>query len=130
MTPTSIYALVIKGTVDIQGMVALSGNKDLSAVYVAWMCASPNNNPMLTDQKDYNGVGGHLFAIAVDRSYQLGYDGAITGNAADRELVDHYCDAFGADYIGMLHEFQIGISGNAAIKIKEGYSYEWTDEEI
>ena len=61
-----IYALVVKGTVDIQGMVALSRNDDYQAVYVAWTCAAPLNNKMVCDSPKYSGVGGHLFAIAAD----------------------------------------------------------------
>lgn len=49
-----VYALVVKGTVDIQGLVALSRNNDFHAVYVAWMCTAPQNNKML-----------HPFQIAI-----------------------------------------------------------------
>ena len=50
--------------VDIQGLVALSRNDDFQAVYIAWMCTSPQNNKVLCDNPKYSGVGGHLFAIA------------------------------------------------------------------
>jgi len=125
-----IYALVIKGTVDIQGLVALQGVKDYGAVYVTWMCTAPHNNPMIVEKEKYIGVGGHLFAIAVDRSEQMGYEGAVTGNAADKELVYHYCEAFGSIHLGLIHPYQIFIDEENAVKIKEVYDYEWTDDEL
>lgn len=45
-----IYALVLKGTNDIQGMVALSGSDDFKAVHIAWMCAAPHNNPEIAEK--------------------------------------------------------------------------------
>ena len=125
-----IYALVVKGTVDIQGMVALSRNDDYQAVYVAWTCAAPLTNKMVCDSPKYSGVGGHLFAIAADKSVEYGYDGVIVGNAANRELVNHYCRVFKAEHIAMLHPYQIAIYEKEAAEIRRVYDYEWTDEEI
>ncbi len=125
-----IYALVLKGTVDIQGLIALQNMDDYGASYVTWMCAAPHNNPMIAESKKYIGVGGHLFAIAVDCSLKHGYGGAITGNAANKELLDHYCSIFDADHLGLLHPFQFFIDEKNAQKIKEVYDYEWTDDEL
>lgn len=125
-----VYALVIKGTVDIQGLVALQSMDEYGAVYITWMCAAPHNNPMITDKKKYIGVGGHLFAIAVDCSIRTGYGGAVTGNAADLELVKHYCETFEAMHLGILHPYQFFIDEKNASKIKEVYDYEWTDDEL
>ena len=41
-----VYALVIKGTVNIQGLIALAGSEDMQAVHIAWMVAAPDNNPV------------------------------------------------------------------------------------
>ena len=125
-----IYALVLKGTVDIQGLVALQPLEEYEAVYVTWMCTAPQNNPIITENQKYAGVGGHLFAIAAERSISLGFGGAITGNAANMELVEHYCSVFGAIHIGILHPFQFFIDENNAKQIKEAYDYEWTDDEL
>jgi hypothetical protein len=125
-----IYALVVKGTVDIQGLVALSRNDDFQAVYVAWMCSAPQNNKMLCENPKYAGVGGHLFAIAADKSVEYGYEGVIVGYAADMSLVKHYCETFHAEHIAMLHPFQIAIYENESAEIRRVYDYEWTDEEI
>ena len=42
-----IFALVIKGTMDIQGLVAMKDNKDAGCAYVDWICANPESNPLL-----------------------------------------------------------------------------------
>lgn len=42
-----IYALVLKGTVDVQGLIAMQPLHEYEAVYVTWMCAAPHNNPIL-----------------------------------------------------------------------------------
>lgn len=125
-----IYALVLKGSVDIQGLVALSGSDDYEGVYAAWMCAASQNNKDFMDTPKYLGVGRHLFAIAAQRSDELGYDGFITGFAANMELVVHYKKAFDAEHIGMLHPYQIIIGEEAAHHIREVYDYEWTDDEL
>ena len=45
------------------------------------------------------------------------------------ELVKHYEEAFGAVHIGILHEYQIAIDGEASRKLLEVYSYEWNGNE-
>ncbi len=47
-----IYALVIKGTVDIQGMLAIRNDPDMKAAFIAWMVAAPQNNPQIVEQKN------------------------------------------------------------------------------
>ena len=125
-----IYALVLSGTVDIQGLVALHASENEKAVFVSWMCAAPDNNKLLVETPRYTGVGGHLFAIAADKSASYGFGGAITGYAANATLVEHYCNVFGAVLIGILHPYQIFIDEANASKIMEVYTYEATDEEL
>lgn len=99
-----IYALVVEGTVDIQGLVALKPVKDFGAVLVSWMVSAPHNNKqLLEDEKPkYLGVG----------------------------VVKHYCDVFDADFLGILHPYQIMIGEEASARIMEVYDYEWTDDEL
>ena len=125
-----IYALVIKGTVDIQGLVAIKNDQEMGALYVAWMVAAPFNNPQIVDQKRYLGVGGHLFAIAATKSEEYGYDCEMMGFAANSQLEEHYVNSFGAIRIHMLHPYQILIPAESGHQIKEVYTYEWTDEEL
>ena len=127
-----IYAIVLKGSVDIQGLVALRPDSNMQAIFITWMVAAPVNNPELLNGKNkkYNGVGGHLFAVAVKKSIDYGYGGAITGFAANKELMNHYCKTFHADAICMLHPYQIFISEDNGLTIQEVYSYEWTEDII
>ena len=82
--------------------------------------------PCLVD----NRTGGHLFAIAARRSCDYGFGGAISGFAANKDLMIHYINAFDAEPICMLHEYQIFIPEESGKKIQEVYSYEWTDDII
>lgn len=124
-----IYALVVKGTYDIQGLVAVSENNP-DALYVSWMCTAPQNNPLIVDSKRFNGVGGHLFAIAVQQSIIRGYDGAIYGFAANKGLLSHYQKVFNAEWIGILHPYQFIIDGQNAKNIQEVYTYDFNSEEL
>lgn len=125
-----IYALVVKGTVDIQGLVAIERDDDSRAIYVSWMVAAPQNNKMLTENIKNLGVGGHLFAIAADKSVEYGYDGFLYGFAANKELLEHYMESFKADFIGMRHPYQFMIDDIGAKEIREVYDYEWTDAKL
>lgn len=125
-----VYALVLKGTVDIQGLIALKNNSEFSAVYVSWAVASPQNNPELSVRKKYDGVGGHLLAIAIDKSEQFGFGGDVTGFCRTEEILQHFVREHGAIPLRMLHEYQIGIFDDAAKRIREVYDYEWTEEEL
>lgn len=66
LTENEVYAIVLKGTVSIQGLVAIRPDEAMKAVFVSWMVAAPQNNPEKLNGKNkkYNGIGGHLFAVA------------------------------------------------------------------
>lgn len=125
-----VYALVVEGSVDIQGLVALHKDDHAKAVYVTWMCSSPENNPKINEVVKYKGVGGHLFAIAANKSFKWGFDGIMYGFAADEALLKHYMEVFGAEFIGIQHPFHFMIDEEKAKKITEVYTYEWTDDKI
>lgn len=125
-----IFALVIKGTVSIQGMIAIRPDDMMQSLFVTWMVAAPENNPERCKTKRYNGIGGHLFAIAAQKSEEYGFDCAVSGFAANKNLMNHYCKTFNAEAICMLHPYQIFIPEESGKKIKEVYSYEWTDDVI
>lgn len=125
-----IYALVIEGTTDIQGLVALKPVEDFQAVYVSWMCTAPENNKLIVNVPKYIGVGGHLFAIATQKSNDYNYGGAITGFAANKELLKHYCQCFNAEPLCLLHQYQFFIDEANATKIRKEYTYAWTDDEL
>lgn len=130
LNSNEVYALVLEGTVDIQGLISLSVDKDSKAVYIDWMCTNPLNNKLLTETPAYYGIGGHLFAIASQRSMEEGFDGVMTGYAANQELLEHYCSVFHAEFLGILHPYQFIIDDVESAKIREVYDYAWTDEII
>ena len=99
---TEIYALVITGTVDIQGFIALTDDEQSNAVYINWACTSPANNVWRNGSKQYEGVGGHLFAIAMQVSVQRGHGGCVHAIAMDKDILQHYVEAFGAIVIGIM----------------------------
>ena len=74
-----VYALVIKGTVSIQGLIAVRKDSTMKSAFITWMVAAPNN-------------------------------------------------IFNAEPICMLHEYQIFIPEIEGQRIKEVYTYDWTDE--
>ena len=125
-----VYALVLKGTVSIQGLVAVRIDDVMKASFVTWMVAAPANNPIVSASKRYDGVGGHLFAVAAQRSEESGYGCAVSGFAANRQLMEHYCERFGAEALCILHPYQIFIPESAGRKIREVYSYEQRYEGI
>ncbi|MBQ2229536.1 MAG: hypothetical protein II652_06985 [Bacteroidales bacterium] len=127
---TKIFALVVKGSVDIQGLVAVRIEEDNKAVYVQWMCTAPWNNPELTETPKYSGVGGHLFAIAGQESVKAGFEGDIYGFATNEKVLNHYIDKLSAVYIGILHPFQFVVYSDAMSNIISTYTYDDTEDEI
>lgn len=51
-----IYALVVKGTVDIQGLVALQRDPDAKAVYIQWMCTATKRKQKHLVTKEWAGI--------------------------------------------------------------------------
>ena len=125
-----VYALVLEGTVDIQGLVALNRNDELKAMYIAWMCTAPQNNPKMNDSPKYAGVGGHLFAIAGSESMKAGYGGAIYGYAANQQVLEHYMEKMHATHVGVLHPYQFCVFENEMQEIIKTYTYAYSGEEI
>ena len=109
ITENEIYALVVEGSVDIQGLVAVAPDKNTNALYITWMCASPDNNKLLSEDVKYFGVGGHLFAIAAQKSLEYGFGGFMYGFAANQNLLQHYVEVFNGEIIAMLHPYQFAI---------------------
>lgn len=110
----NIYKLQIKGDSEIQGLVALTKFDRDKAIYVNIAESAPHN---LGDNKKYNGVGGHLFAIAAQTSKDLGYGGFVFMDAKNVELVKHYRDTLGAKFLGIPHQYRMFIDEDAAEKL-------------
>ena len=120
-----VYELALKDTKEIQGLVAVKNDVNSRAAFLHWACTAPQNNKHDFGKQKYSGVGGHLFAIAADKSVQWGYEGAMHGFALNKELLEHYMETFNAEFLGMLHDYQFFINEINAKKLLEVYNYEW-----
>ncbi len=124
-TKVEVYALALKENAEIQGLVALENNPDAGGVYIFWACSAPRNNKYAFGTQKYAGVGGHLFAIAVDMSYKWGYDGSVYGFALNKDLLKHYIEVLGCSFVGILHPYHFMLDFSAAKNLLEVYTYEW-----
>ncbi len=95
-----VYALVIKGTMDIQGLIAIENDTDACAVHIHWACVSPDNNVWEYGKKKYIGVGGHLFAIAGNKSKEYGYDGFVYAEAMDEANMSRITEEYNYEDFG------------------------------
>ena len=62
---TEVYALVLKGTNDIQGMIAVEYNDEFQAVHVVWGCVAPKNNVWEYGKKKFSGDGNYRYYTIV-----------------------------------------------------------------
>lgn len=115
---SKIYKLIAENSDEIQGLIALTDFKRNNAVYVNLAESAPHN---IGKQKIYNGVGGHLFAIAVKKSVDLGYGGYIFMDAKNAELVEHYKQTLGALLLGRPHPYRMIIDEENAVKLLNTY---------
>ena len=114
-----IFRLTLKDDDEIQGLVAISDFPKDSAMYVNIVESAPHN---IGANKRFEGVGGHLFAIAVQESMNQGYGGFIFMDAKNEELVRHYQNALGATFLGMPHPYRMFIDENNAQKLLKIYT--------
>jgi len=73
----------------------------------------------------FNGVGGHLFAIAIKLSNAMGFNGYIFFETKNTNLAEHYSEKFGANLIPTrIHEYRMEINEVNAQKLLESYKVE------
>ena len=125
-----IYALYLKNDSTVQGLVALKPMPEFKSVYITWMVAAPHNNPEKTDNPKFKGVGGHFFALAIQRSLECGFGGHVYGYAKDYETEQKFISCHGAIHIGAFHPYHMEISGQAARRIWEEYTYDFFKENV
>lgn len=99
----SVFALKAVGDDRIQGMISLMNDNKNFAVNIGIVEAAPHNNihnpNNISGQKEYDGVGGHLFAEAARQSINAGYSGFVFFDAKT-DLIEHYKERIGAIQIG------------------------------
>ena len=116
----NIYKLQLVDDDVIQGLVATEFFR--GAVYVSLVESAPHNQP---PNKQYEGVGGHLFAIAIKLSMAVDCGGYVFFDAKNPELVEHYTEKFGANLLGArIHEYRMEIDVDAAQTLIEKYTLE------
>ena len=116
---STVYKLTTTDSDVIQGLIAVEDYPRDKAVYVHIAESAPHN---LGKNKEFYGVGGHLFAIAAQHSKDLGYGGFLFMDAKNKELVKHYSKTLGAELLGMPHPYRMFIDERAAEKLLEIYS--------
>lgn len=117
-----VQAVKLKGSEEIEGLIALKSDDTAKAIYVDWIVSAPHNNPAHGNKK-YIGVGGHLFAIAAEEALQK-FNGNMYAFAANKELVNYYTKELFAEYIGILHDFHIVWDAEGCKNLLEAYNYE------
>jgi len=116
-----IYKVTIKGDSEIQGLIAIKDLPEDNAVYIHIGEAAPHNR--LASRK-YEGVGGHLTAIAIQRSLELGHDGFVYFDVKNPKLVSYYSEKFGAKPIGSVGTYRMYVNEAAAEKLVKEYTLE------
>lgn len=116
---TEIYKLVVNGSNQTEGLVAITDFQRDNAIYVNLAESAPHNKGK---EKKYEGVGGHLFAIAAEISLKKGYGGFLFLDAKNMALVEHYQNTLGAIRIGGVHPYRMLVDESAAQKLLEIYS--------
>lgn len=114
-----IYKLTIDGQDSIEGLIALQYLERDRAVYVHIAESAPHNRGA---DKRYIGVGGHLFAIAAQKSLDAGFGGFFFMDAKNLDLVHHYQKTLGAVWLGMPHEYRMLVEEDAAERLLDIYT--------
>ena len=80
------YALCLKDRDEFQGLITFEVKPKDSSVEVITIETAPHN---YGKEGVYDGVGGHLLAIAIKKSYELGFEGHIYFTAKTN-LINYY----------------------------------------
>lgn len=87
-----IYALTLEDDKVIQGLISAKLDKKSKFIYVPIVEAAPHN---VGSKGKFEGVGGHLFAIACERSFDEGFEGFVSFKPKS-SLKEHYIKTLGA----------------------------------
>jgi len=109
-----VYELLLKGTDERQGLIALKHIRDQLYTHVDIVESAPANRG---NTGLYQGVGAHLFAIACKLSWEVGNEGFVQFKAKTN-LVEHYQKTLNAQNIDAQNMF---IDSNAALNLIKKY---------
>lgn len=119
-----VLGVYLSNDTEPQGLIAIRKEKD--GIYLSYASTAPHNNKQLNKgNQRYAGVGGHLFAAAIEESLKAGNaTGCVYGYAVNEDVLKHYINTFGAVHLPIVHEYQFIIDGEAAQKMLEKYNFE------
>ena len=109
-----IYELLIKGSEERQGLIALKHIRDQLYTHVDVVESAPQNRGK---KGKYQGVGAHLFAIACKLSWDVGNEGFVQFKAKT-DLVEHYRETLKAKNIDAQNMY---IDSYAAVNLIKKY---------
>ena len=109
-----IYELLIKGSDECQGLIALKHIRDQLYTHVDVVESAPQNRGK---NGKYQGVGAHLFAIACKLSWDVGNEGFVQFKAKT-DLVEHYRETLNAKNIDAQNMY---IDSHAALNLIKTY---------
>lgn len=91
----TVKALKLSNSKQIEGLIAYKAVPTSCTVLVDIVESAPHN---IGSNGKYDGVGGHLFAIAIDESFKQGFEGHIYF-VAKTALIDYYSKELGAQLV-------------------------------
>lgn len=109
-----IYELLIKGSEERQGLIALKHIRDQLYTHIDVVESVPKNRGK---NGKYQGVGAHLFAIACKLSWDVGNEGFVQFKAKT-DLVKHYRETLNAKNIDAQNMY---IDSYAALNLIKTY---------
>ena len=117
-----VLGVFLKGDTEAQGLISIRHDK--GGTFLAYAEAAPWNNKYFYGKQKYIGVGGHLFAAAIEESVLHGNGGCVYGYAADEKLLKHYIKDFGAVHYPFAHQYHFVIEGKNAERLLKIYTFE------
>ena len=117
--PMGVYGLYAGGDARLQGLVSIRAHSAGAEVVFVESAYYQKLTP-----KEYEGIGGHLFAEAVKRSREAGNPEGFVYFKAKTELIGYYQEKLGA--VCGLGD-QMGIYGQSARELFERYYGRWDE---
>ena len=79
----------------------------------------------LKENNEIQGLVGVRNDVDARAAYIHWAYGFIYGFALNKKILNHYIEALGATYLGVLHPYQFAVKTEASRKLLEVYTYEW-----
>jgi hypothetical protein len=120
-----VYGMVCEGSNKLQGLMAIEHHTDKQATYINWIVTAPHNNKQLSGgTQEFKGVGNLFIAKAAQESKKAGFGGFLYGFANTMKTMQHYCEKWGARYVGMLHPNHVEWDEKTAQELIRKYKLE------